>query len=198
MPSKVSANRMKSKGIPKTRPGSLNVVSSLQCMRDAASHRFHIKVCDLQSASAVKPMRAPRESGSARLCRDQFQSFLVPIRLCLYQRSVINRRLSRVRDGKRGECIVHRFAFAHIACDKSRIARSRMGPRKRTTAHARVIRERLQFADFADPAESVVLQRANIELTPGFVVLRVTKKNVARGLHHLLTLHDTSALMPDI
>src|SRR6185369_17864085 len=56
----------------------------------------------------------------------------------------------------------------------------------------------LQFADFADPAEPVVLQRANVELTPGFVVLRVTKKNVARGLHHLLTFNDTSALMPNI
>src|SRR6478609_12015654 len=51
----------------------------LRCMRDTASHRFHIKICDLQSASAVKPMRAPPESGSARLCRDQFQSFLVPV-----------------------------------------------------------------------------------------------------------------------
>src|SRR5215813_10332987 len=162
------------------------------------SRQVHIKICDLQCAPALKSRRLSENAISAKLCRHQFQFFLVPIRLCLDQRGVVDRRLFRIRHGKRGERIVHRFALAHVARDDSRIARPRMGPCKSTAAHARVIRKRLQFTDLADPAEPMVLQRADVELTAGFVVLRVTKKNIARGLHHLLTFHDTLALMPDI
>src|SRR5262245_65085216 len=44
----------------------------------------------------------------------------------------------------------------------------------------------------------MVFQRANIELTAGAIILRVTKKNITRRLHHLLAFHDTTALVPVI
>src|SRR4029434_9163748 len=70
-----------------------------------------------------------------------------------------------------------------------------MGSGKGSATQPCVIRKRLGFADLADASEPVVLQSANVELAAGLLILRVTKKNVACRLHHLLAFHDAPALV---
>ena len=54
--------------------------------------------------------------------------------------------------------------------------------------------KRLLLGELAHPAEPAVLENANIEIDPQRLVRRPAEKNVARGLHHPLTLDHAPAL----
>src|SRR6516164_1363085 len=105
-------------------------------------------------------------------------------------------RLAGIKHGERCNGVVECFALPHVARDGGWVPGSRVRARKSAAAELSVTGKRFLLGDFANAAQSAILQRSKIELTARDIILGLAEKDIAGGLHHPLPFNHAPPLMP--